>query len=186
VRKLGIGLAGVGRMGRIHAVDLVSRCARAGLACVYDADGERATALAAQLDVPVAATFDELLERSEAIAIATPTGTHAELSVAAAKAGKPVFCEKPISLDRATTVATIEAVEAAGVVFQVGFHRRFDPDWVAAAERIAAGELGEVTLFRTSLRDMTPPTSPAPAGSSSTSPCTTSTSPAGWSARSSR
>ena len=54
-------------------------------------------------------------------------------------------------------MATIEAVEAAGVPLQVGFHRRFDPDWAAAAARIAAGELGEVTLFRTSLRDMTPP-----------------------------
>jgi predicted dehydrogenase len=165
VKKLGIGLAGVGRMGRIHAVDLVSRCARAGLACVYDADGERAAALAAQLDVPVAATFDELLERSEAVAIATPTGTHAELTVAAAKAGRPVFCEKPISLDRGTTVATLAAVEAAGIPFQVGFHRRFDPDWVAAAERIAAGELGDVTLFRTSLRDMNPPNPAYLAGS---------------------
>jgi predicted dehydrogenase len=156
VRKLGIGVAGVGRMGRIHAVDLVSRCARAGLACVYDADGERAAALAEQLDVPVAATFDELLERSEAVAIATPTGTHAE---------HPVFCEKPVSLDRATTVVTIEAVEAAGVPFQVGFHRRFDPDWVAAAERIHAGELGAITLFRTSLRDMNPPNPAYLAGS---------------------
>jgi predicted dehydrogenase len=155
--KLGIGLAGVGRMGRIHATNLVSRCARAGLACVHDADIARAEALAAQLDVPVAASFDELLDRSEAVAIATPTGTHADLSVAAARAGRAVFCEKPISLDRSTTVATLEAVEATGVVFQVGFHRRFDPDWVAAAERIAAGELGEVTLFRTSLRDMIPP-----------------------------
>jgi predicted dehydrogenase len=165
VKKLGIGLAGVGRMGRIHAVDLVSRCARAGLACVYDADGERAAALAAQLDVPAAATFDELLERSEAVAVATPTGTHAELTVAAAGAGRPVFCEKPISLDRDTTLATLDAVEAAGIPFQVGFHRRFDPDWVAAAERIAAGELGDVTLFRTSLRDMNPPNPAYLAGS---------------------
>jgi predicted dehydrogenase len=152
-------------MGRIHALDLVSRCARAGLACVHDADPERATALATQLDVPVAASFEELLDRSEAVAIATPTGSHAELSVAAAQAGRPVFCEKPLSLDRAATVATIEAVEAAGVVFQVGFHRRFDPDWVAAAERIAAGELGQITLFRTSLRDMNPPNPAYLAGS---------------------
>ena len=88
--RVGIGLAGVGRMGRIHATNLVSRCARAGLACVYDADAARAQALAAQLDVPVAATFEELLERSEAVAISTPTGTHAELTVVAARAGRPV------------------------------------------------------------------------------------------------
>jgi myo-inositol 2-dehydrogenase/D-chiro-inositol 1-dehydrogenase len=68
-----------------------------------------------------------------------------------------VFCEKPISLDRATALTTVHAAERAGIVFQVGFHRRFDPDWVAANERIQAGELGEVTLFRTTLRDMNPP-----------------------------
>lgn len=77
--------------------------------------------------------------------------------MAAVQAGRPVFCEKLLSLDRVTTVATIEAAEAAGVPLQVGFHRRFDPDWAAAAARIQAGELGEVTFFRTSLRDMTPP-----------------------------
>src|SRR4051794_31156059 len=144
-------------MGRVHLNSLATRCAVAELACVYDADGERAAAVAAEYGVPVATTFAELVERSEAVAVATPTGSHAELTVTAAQAGRPVFCEKPLSLDRATTVATIEAVEAAGVPLQVGFHRRFDPDWAAAAARIAAGELGEVTLFRTSLRDMTPP-----------------------------
>jgi predicted dehydrogenase len=157
VRRVGFGLAGTGRMGRVHAGNLAGRCAVAELACVYDADGERAAAVAAEYGVPAATTFAELVERSEAVAIATPTGSHAELTVTAAQAGRPVFCEKPLSLDRQTTVATIEAVEAAGVPLQVGFHRRFDPDWAAAAARIAAGELGEVTLFRTSLRDMTPP-----------------------------
>jgi myo-inositol 2-dehydrogenase / D-chiro-inositol 1-dehydrogenase len=157
VRRVGFGLAGTGRMGRVHAGNLAGRCAVAELACVYDADGERAAAVAAEYGVPAATTFAELVERSEAVAIATPTGSHAALTVTAAQAGRPVFCEKPLSLDRQTTVATIEAVEAAGVPLQVGFHRRFDPDWAAAAARIAAGELGEVTLFRTSLRDMTPP-----------------------------
>jgi predicted dehydrogenase len=144
-------------MGRVHLNNLTQRCAVAELACVYDADPDRATAVAAEYGVPAARTFDELIERSPAIAIATPTGSHAELTVAAARAGRPVLCEKPLSLDRATTVATIEAVEAAGVPLQVGFHRRYDPDWAAAAARIQAGELGEVTFFRTSLRDMTPP-----------------------------
>ncbi|WP_219417564.1 Gfo/Idh/MocA family protein [Pseudonocardia nigra] len=156
-RTLGIGLAGLGRMGRIHATNLTSRCGAARLAAVYDANADVARALAEELEVPWAASYAELLERADAVAIATPTGTHAELTAAAAEAGRHVFCEKPISLDRPTTVETIEAVQRAGVVFQVGFHRRFDPDWVAAAARIHAGELGEVTLFRTSLRDMTPP-----------------------------
>lgn len=155
--RVGIGLAGLGRMGRIHAAALSGRCAAARLGCVYDADPDAARAVGAEFDVPWTTSYDELLDRVDAVAVATPTGTHAELTAAAAAAGRHVFCEKPISLDRATTLATLDAVEAAGVVFQVGFHRRSDPDWVAAAARIHAGELGEVTLFRTSLRDMTPP-----------------------------
>ena len=93
----------------------------------------------------------------DALAIATNTGTHAELIVAAARSGLPVFCEKPVSLDRPSTVDTLAAVRSAGTLLQVGFHRRFDPDWVAATERIAAGELGDVYLFRTSLRDKLSP-----------------------------
>jgi predicted dehydrogenase len=157
MKRVGIGLAGTGRMGRVHLNNLTRQCAVAELACVYDTDPGRAASVAAEYGVPAARTFEELIERSDAVAVATPTGSHAELTVAAAQAGRPVLCEKPLSLDRATTVATIDAVEAAGVALQVGFHRRFDPDWAAAAARIAAGELGEVTFFRTSLRDMTPP-----------------------------
>jgi predicted dehydrogenase len=156
-RRLEVGLAGLGRMGRIHATNLATRCASARLACIHDADPVVAAAVAERLDVPWTASFDELLDASDAVAIATNTGSHAALTAAAAAAGRHVFCEKPISLDRAESVAAIDAVDRAGVVFQVGFHRRFDPDWVAVTERIRAGELGEVTLFRTSLRDMTPP-----------------------------
>lgn len=155
--KVGIGLAGLGRMGRVHARSLTGRCGDAGLVCVYDANAEVAEQAAKEMDVPWASSFAELLDRCEAVAIATPTATHAALTVEAAAAGRPVFCEKPLSLDRAAAVAALEACDQAGVALQVGFHRRFDPDWVAAAERIAAGELGEVQLLRTSLRDMDPP-----------------------------
>ncbi|WP_232660802.1 Gfo/Idh/MocA family protein [Pseudonocardia sp. TRM90224] len=154
--RLPVALAGLGRMGRIHAANL-ARGSAVRLAAVHDADPEVARSVGEELDVPWVATFDDLIDAAPAVAISTPTGTHAELIVAAAEAGKHVFCEKPISLDRATAVAAVEAAEKAGVVLQVGFHRRFDPDWVVAAERIHAGELGEVTLFRTTLRDMNPP-----------------------------
>ena len=155
--RVEVGLAGLGRIGRMHAVNLATRCGVARLGCVFDVLPEVAEKIGTALDVPWTTSFDELCERSAAVAAAAAPGPHAELTQAAAAAGRPVLCEKPISLDRATTVATIEAVEAAGVPFQVGFHRRFDPDWVAAADRIHAGELGEVTFFRTSLRDMDPP-----------------------------
>jgi len=158
-RRVRIGLAGLGRMGRIHAANLSARCASAELACVSDADPDVARQIGEQLGVPWAESYEDILadETVDAVAIATPTQAHAELCVRASQAGKHVFCEKPISLDRRATVETIATVRAAGVTFQVGFHRRFDPDWVAAVDRMRAGELGEVYLFRTSLRDMTPP-----------------------------
>ena len=157
VTALEIGLAGLGRMGRIHAANLTGGCSSARLACVFDADSNVARQAGEEFGVPWVASFDELLARVEAVAVASSTSSHAGLSVAAARAGRHVFCEKPISLDRATTVSTLEAIAETGVVFQVGFHRRFDPDWVAAAARIRAGELGEVSLLRSSLRDMVAP-----------------------------
>lgn len=157
--RVRVGLAGLGRMGRIHAASLAYRCPSAQLAWVFDADPDAARRAGEQYEVPWTARYDDILadDGTDAVAVATPTGSHAELSVRAAQAGKHVFCEKPVSLDRQATVDTIEKVRAAGVTFQVGFHRRFDPDWAAATDRIRAGELGEVYLFRTSLRDMTPP-----------------------------
>jgi myo-inositol 2-dehydrogenase/D-chiro-inositol 1-dehydrogenase len=156
-RRLRVGLAGLGRMGRIHAANLAWRCPSARLVGVTDADPVVAAAVGAELDVPVLPGYDDLLSEVDAVAVATPTGTHADLVTRAARAGRAVFCEKPVSLDRQATVDTLAAVGAAGVPLQVGFHRRYDPDWVAATERIRAGELGEVYLFRTSLRDMRSP-----------------------------
>jgi myo-inositol 2-dehydrogenase/D-chiro-inositol 1-dehydrogenase len=126
---------------------------------VLDADAAVAREVAGQFGVPWLTSYEDMLAdgRVDAVAIATPTGTHAEFCVRAARAGKHIFCEKPISLDRQASIEAIGAAEDAGVIFQVGFHRRFDPDWAAATARIRAGELGDVYLFRTSLRDMTPP-----------------------------
>jgi inositol 2-dehydrogenase len=157
--KVRVALIGLGRMGRIHAGNLAARCRSAELAVVADADPRRAAAVGAELEVPWTADVDEVLgdDTVQAVAVATPTATHGDLAVRAARAGKHVFCEKPIALDRPATVRTVEAVRATGVKFQVGFHRRYDPDWAAATRRIHAGEMGEPRLFRTSLRDMKPP-----------------------------
>ena len=157
--KVRVALIGLGRMGRIHAGNLAARCRSAELAVVADADPRRAAAAGAELEVPWTTDLDEVFgdDTVQAVAVATPTATHGDLAVRAARAGKHVFCEKPIALDRPATVRTVEAVRATGVKFQVGFHRRYDPDWVAATRRIHAGEMGEPYLFRTSLRDMKPP-----------------------------
>ena len=158
-RRARVALAGLGRMGRIHAGNVAGRCPSAELACVLDVRPEVARAVGEDLGVPWSSDVEAALGDPgvDALAVATTTATHAPLVIAAATAGTPVFCEKPIALDRPSTVDALAAVRSAGTVLQVGFHRRFDPDWTAAAERITSGELGDVYLFRSSLRDKVPP-----------------------------
>ena len=112
---VGLGLAGMGRIGRMHAGNIAYRCSTARLAAVFDLNPDAAREWGERLGVPWTTSYDELLERCDAVAVATPTGTHAELVTTAARAGRPVFCEKPISSDRATTLDVLDAVAAAGV-----------------------------------------------------------------------
>jgi inositol 2-dehydrogenase len=159
LRRVGLGLAGLGRIGQLHAENLVRRVASAELIRVGDADEALARETGERLGVPWSTAYDELLRDPgvDGVVVATPTSLHVEMVEAAAAAGKHVFCEKPISLDLDSTVAAIDAAREAGISLQVGFHRRFDPNWVAAAERIKSGELGEVYFFHTRLRDKQPP-----------------------------
>lgn len=158
-RRVQLGLAGLGRMGRLHADNLAGRAPSIELVRVVDAVEQLARSTGERLGVEWSTAYDDLLRdrEIEGIVLATPTPLHAEMIERAAAAEKHVFCEKPVALELGPTVRALEAARAAGIKLQVGFHRRFDPDWAAAAARIEAGELGEVYLFRTSLRDMRPP-----------------------------
>ena len=111
------------------------------------------------MGAPAVATYDDLIgdPSIEGVVIASSTGSHAELVLRAAQAGKHVFCEKPLSLEREVSAEVVRALDVADVKLQVGFHRRFDPSFSAAADRARAGELGQVYLFRASQRDMAPP-----------------------------
>ena len=157
-RRVRLGVAGLGRMGRLHAEHL-ARSRSVELVRVVDADEGTARGAGGELDVEWSTSYDDLLRDSEieGVVLVTPTALHAAMIEQAAAAGKHVFCEKPIALELTPTVRAIEAAEAAGVALQVGFHRRFDPDWAAAAARIRTGELGDVHLFRSSLRDKQAP-----------------------------
>jgi myo-inositol 2-dehydrogenase/D-chiro-inositol 1-dehydrogenase len=155
-----VGLVGLGRMGRFHAANLAGRIPGARLVRMADATEDLARENAVRLGGMAWSTrYEDLLEDPdvEAVVVASPTHLHAQMVEAAASAGKHVFCEKPISHDLGRTYEVIEAVRAAGVKLQVGFQRRFDPDYRAAKERISGGHIGEVYLFRTTLRDMRSP-----------------------------
>jgi myo-inositol 2-dehydrogenase/D-chiro-inositol 1-dehydrogenase len=123
-----IGVAGVGRIGRMHAAIIARQTPGARLVAVADADASSAAYVASELGVD-ALPVDELIASSEvdAIAICTSSATHVDLIVRAAAAGKAAFCEKPISLDLDEVDRALSAVEQAGVPFMVGFNRRFDP-----------------------------------------------------------
>jgi myo-inositol 2-dehydrogenase/D-chiro-inositol 1-dehydrogenase len=155
-----VGVVGLGRMGRFHAANLAGRIPGARLMRIADAVEDAARENAACLGgVEWSTRYEDMLEdpEVEAVVVASPTQLHAEMATAAAAAGKHVFCEKPISLELERTWQVIEAVRAAGVKLQVGFQRRFDPDYLAAKEKISASHIGEVYLFRTTLRDMHSP-----------------------------
>src|SRR5690606_15452664 len=93
----------------------------------------------------------------DAVLIGTPTDTHADFIDKAAKAGKAVFCEKPVDLDAARIRKTLVRVEKAGVPLMIGFNRRFDPNFAALQRRLADGTAGEVELVTILSRDPGPP-----------------------------
>jgi myo-inositol 2-dehydrogenase/D-chiro-inositol 1-dehydrogenase len=156
---LRIGVIGVGRIGRLHADLLARQVPGASVTVIHDAREETARAVADELGVATAAGADELLaaDEVEAVAICTSTATHADLIVAAARAGKAIFCEKPVSLQLAEVDRALAAVDEAGVPFQIGFNRRFDPAHAAVAAAVADGTVGEPHLVRISSRDPAPP-----------------------------
>lgn len=132
-----IGLIGTGRIGSFHAEVLAHHPSVTELV-VADADPARAAEAAARTGAS-AATVDQLFaDGPDAVVIASATAAHAGLIARAARAGLPAFCEKPIALDLAGTLAALDEVESAGTVLQIGFMRRFDAGYAAARERVRA------------------------------------------------
>ena len=131
----------------------------ATVTAIHDVHAPSAQAVGADLRVPVAGSVEELLASPDvdAAAICTSTPTHADLIVAVARAGKPIFCEKPVSLDLEEVDRALRAVAEAGVPFQIGFNRRFDPAHASVRAAVAAGEVGDPHLVRISSRDPAPP-----------------------------
>ncbi len=153
-----IGVAGVGRIGRMHAGIIARETPGASLAGVFDVYATGAAEVASEFQVP-AMSYEEMLASPDvdAIAVCSSTDTHVDLIERAAAAGKAIFCEKPVSLDLAEVDRALAAVQAAGVPFMVGFNRRFDPSHAAVQQVVAAGDVGEPHLARISSRDPAPP-----------------------------
>ncbi|NNH61113.1 inositol 2-dehydrogenase [Rhizobium laguerreae] len=147
------GLLGAGRIGKVHA-KAVSGDANATLVAVADAFPETAEAIASAYGCEVR-TIDaiEAAKDIDAVVICTPTDTHADLIERFARAGKAIFCEKPIDLDVARVKACIKVVEETGAKLMVGFNRRFDPHFMAVRKVIDEGKIGDVEMVTITSRD---------------------------------
>jgi myo-inositol 2-dehydrogenase/D-chiro-inositol 1-dehydrogenase len=159
-KRLRFGLIGAGRIGPVHAETLAFRVPQAQLAAIADLNPPAALSVAARCNIPrVLSSGAEIIADPEidAVAICSPTDTHADLIVAAAQAGKHIFCEKPISLSLAEIDRSLAAVEAAGIKLQVGFNRRFDSNFMRVRQAVVSGEIGTPNLFHIVSRDPYPP-----------------------------
>jgi myo-inositol 2-dehydrogenase/D-chiro-inositol 1-dehydrogenase len=159
-RIVNVGVIGVGRIGRLHAENLTYRMPEANLVAVSDIVFQAAEAVAAEFQVPSAyKEYERILEDPsvEAVLICSSTDTHAQIMEDAAAAGKQIFCEKPIALDLGRIDQALAAVERAGVKLQIGFNRRFDPNFGRVRQAVADGEIGEPHLLRITSRDPAPP-----------------------------
>ena len=147
---------GAGRIGAIHAANIAQ--SSASLAYVVDVNRAAADALASKHGARVVDTATALADpRVDAVVIASSTDTHADLIELAAKAGKKIFCEKPVDLSLARVDRCLAAVKSAGVPVLMGFNRRFDPSFAAFKQSIDAGTIGAVEFVQITSRDPGPP-----------------------------
>ena len=154
---LNIGILGCGRIGQVHALT-INQLNGVRVAAVADAFPEAAQALAARTGAQVMDAQDLIISPLvDAVIIATPTDSHYDQIHAAARAGKAIFCEKPVDLSANRIRDCIKVVAAAGVPFMTAFNRRFDPNFAELQMRLRAGEIGQVELVSITSRDPAPP-----------------------------
>jgi len=155
-----VALLGAGRIGKVHA-KAISATQGARLVAVADAFPAAADALAAAYGARVS-TIDEIVAADDvdAVIVCTPTDTHAELIETFARAGKAIFCEKPVDLSLERVKICLKTVEELGATLMLGFNRRFDPHFKAVRAAIDDGRIGKVEMVHITSRD---PGAPPPA-----------------------
>ncbi|MDB0020496.1 inositol 2-dehydrogenase [Planktomarina temperata] len=150
-------ILGAGRIGQVHA-RAVTSTPDATLVAIADPVADAAQRVADAYDCDIR-SIDEIAASDDvgAVAICTPTNTHADLIEQFAKAGKAVFCEKPIDLSLERVKTCLKTVEAEDATLMVGFNRRFDPDFMALKKSIDDGRIGDVEMITLTSRDPGPP-----------------------------
>ena len=168
MKKLNIGIVGAGRIGKVHAQSIVYHIPEAQVVMVTDVIGAAAQALAEQYGIERWSTdYMDIVNAPDidAVLVCSPTPTHADISIAAMKAGKHVFCEKPVDLTIEKIKETAKVAQETGRKLQIGFNRRFDHNHGRVQQLAANGTLGNVEIVKITSRDPEPP-SPEYAASS--------------------
>ena len=146
-----ICMVGAGRVGKLHSGTFARHVPGGTVVALVDPATQILDETGAQFGIDGRYTsLEEALDKAavDAVVITTPTFTHRDLAILAAERGKHVFLEKPMAMNLDECDEILAACEHNGVHLQIGFMRRFDPEFVAAAERIAAGEIGEPMLIK--------------------------------------
>lgn len=160
MKQLKVGIIGAGRIGSLHAKSICYNVPTAKVVGITDVFAENAKKVAAELGIEkVYADYKEMLAdpEVEAVLVCSSTDTHADIAIEAAKAGKHIFCEKPVDLTPSKVEAVIAAVKEAGVKLQVGFNRRFDHNFANIRSMVNDGKIGDVHIVKITSRDPEPP-----------------------------
>jgi inositol 2-dehydrogenase len=154
--QLNVGVVGLGRLGSLYAEYLAYQIPTSNLIAIADIDQDRMNELAEDLDVQHKfSDYRQMIALSDldAIVITTSTSFHKEVIVEAAKNGKKIFCEKPLSISLEDVKEIKGIIEDNRTFLYMGFMRRFDPGYSAAKEKIEKGEIGDPIVFKASSRD---------------------------------
>ena len=166
MKPVTFGIIGAGRIGKLHADNLLSRVDGARLKAITDPFLDEDWA--ASRNIPLTGKDHRILlddPEIDAILIGSPSAEHAQQMIECAEAGKHIFCEKPIALDPEIIRNALAEVDKSGVKLQVGFNRRFDPNFSAVQHQVASGALGDPHIIRITSRDPAPPPAEYVAGS---------------------
>lgn len=151
-----VGIIGFGRIGRVHLTTIRTKLDGVEVVAVADSFADKMTDVFKKYGVEnYSSNYYDVINNKEidTIFVCSPTDTHAEVAIAAAKAGKDIFCEKPIDFDIKRVEEVLAEVEKAGVAFQVGFNRRFDPNFAKAKKAVVDGDVGDVHIIKITSRD---------------------------------
>ncbi|MFC3884578.1 inositol 2-dehydrogenase [Bacillus songklensis] len=159
MKKITVGIIGAGRIGKLHVDNLLS-IPEIQIKSVSDVVVNHLQEWASSKGISVLTdNYKDLLTDPEidAVFICSPTNTHAQIIKEAARAKKHIFCEKPVSFSVEETIEALKVVEEEGVKLQVGFNRRFDPNFKKVRELVQQGEVGQPHILKITSRDPEPP-----------------------------